>query len=126
MTTCAPTSLDEALDAAALDVLPDALAVHRLTRTPDSSGGTTEAYVPVVGLGAVPCRIGTLSSTGGGEAIVADRLGILDGYGVTVPAATDILVTDRLAVGQDTFHVQAAPRPGSLSPWRRLIATVVE
>lgn len=119
MTTCAPTTLDEAVAGAFLAVLTDSLVVHRLTRTPDSSGGTTETYAAQAG--TVPCLV---APTGGGELIVADRLGLVDTYTISVPDSADILVTDRLVVGGTTYHVQYVPQGTALAV-RGVIATVV-
>lgn len=118
-----PTTLEDAIGAAILDALPDLLAVERVTRTPDSSGGSTESYQEVVGLGAVPCRIWPTGM--GGEAIVADRLGLVDPYTVTVPYPTDIRDNDELVSHGLRFHVQAAPAIRSGGVVQRILATVV-
>lgn len=120
MTTCAPTTLDEALAGAVLDLLPDALVVERLTRTPDSSGGTTEAYAQVQA--DVPCRV---RPTGGGELILADRMGLADAYTIMVPYGTDIQAPDEVLALGLRFHVQFVPQADSAGLVTRLIATVV-
>jgi head-tail adaptor len=119
MTTCAPTTLDEALAGAYLDVLTDLVAITRLTRTPDSSGGTTEAYA------ALATVQGHVAPTSGGEVILADRLGLVDTYTVTLPPGTDVVVTDRLAANGLTFHVQYVPRGGTDPIPVACLATVV-
>lgn len=119
MTACAPESLSEAVATAVGDTLTDRLAVERLTRTPDSSGGTTEGYTPT--LADVPCRIVPSS---GGEGIIADRLGLLDAYTITVAAGVDIRVTDELVAHDLRFHVQAAPLVNTDALTRRVVATV--
>jgi len=119
MTTCAPTTLDEAVAAAWADLLTDSAQVTRLTRTPDSSGGSTESYADA---GTVDCYI---TPTGGGELIVADRLGLLDTYTVVVPYGSDIRVTDRLVANGLTFHVQYVPQGGTDASPLGVIATVV-
>jgi head-tail adaptor len=119
MTACAPTTLDEALAGAFLAVLTDSAQVMRLTRTPDASGGTTETYADQ---GAIPCHVGP---TGGGELIVADRLGLVDTYTITVPAGTDVRVTDRLVANGLTFHVQYVPQGPTDAMPLGVVATVV-
>lgn len=127
MSVCAPTTLDEAIAGAVEDALPDVLAVHRVTRTPDSSGGHTESYAPDAALAAVPCRIMPPNSTAMslGEQILADRLALVDPYVISVPKGTDIRVTDRLVALGDTFHVQSSPDHRSTGLHGRVLATVV-
>ena len=119
MTTCAPATLDEAVAAAFLAVLTDQVAITRLTRTPDSSGGTTEAYT------ALATVQGHVGPTSGGEIIVADRLGIVDAYTVTLPPGTDVKVTDRLEANGLVFHVQYVPQGGTDPAPMACLATVV-
>lgn len=118
-----PTTLEDAIGAAILDALPDHMAVERVTRTRDSSGGSTESYQGVVGLEAVPCRIWPTGVSG--EAIVADRLGLVDPYTITVPYGTDIRDSDELVAHDLRFHVQAAPAIRSGGIVQRVLATVV-
>lgn len=120
MTTCAPTDLDEAIGAALLDVLTDQVQVKRLARTPDTSGGSTEAYADHGS--PIPAYI---APSGGGELIVADRLGLIDAYTITVPWGSDILDSDRLAAGGLTFQVQYVPKADTAGVTASVVATVV-
>jgi hypothetical protein len=126
VSTCAPTTLAEAIAGAVETALDDTLSVERLTRTPDSSGGSTESYQAVTGLDAVPCRIVPQSvSQAIGEQIVADRLGLVDPYVISVPYGTDIRVPDELVAHGQRFHVQAAPSIHTGGLVTRVVATVV-
>jgi head-tail adaptor len=120
MSTCAPTTLNEALDGAFLGILESTLVVSRLARTPDQSGGGVESYQDQPG--TVPCHV---APAGGGELLVADRLGYVDAYTITVPYGMDLRVTDRLKALGRVFQVQYVPQVGTDHAPMRCIASVV-
>ena len=119
MSTCAPTTLDEAIAGAWTDVLTDQVTVTRLTRLPDASGGSTESYRAVADLAAF------IEPSGGGELIVADRLGLIDTYTITLLPQADVKVSDRLEAHGRVFHVQYVPQGGTAQVPVAVLATVV-
>lgn len=119
MATCSPTTLDEALAGAWSAILTDQVDITRLTRTRDSSGGTTEGYT------ALATVQGHVAPTAGAEIIVADRLGIVDAYTITLPYGTDVKVSDRLAANGLLFHVQYVPLGATDQVPLACLATVV-
>lgn len=121
MTTCSPTTVDEAVQAAILESLTDTLVVSRLTRTRDASGGTKETWTDQPG--TVPCWI---APSGGSDLILADRMGLLDTYTILVPWSADILTTDRVKSGGTTFDVSYVPEYDSGRDLKALVAVVAK
>ncbi len=82
-----------AMQAEAVEMLPDTCTIRRGTRTPDGAGGFTTAYNDVYGL--VPCRRGPVGQS---ERIIAEKLTDVRVWTVTLPAATDIQTGDLIDI----------------------------
>jgi hypothetical protein len=75
--------------------MPDYVWPQVLVRTPDDSGGWTDT--PTLGA-AVPCRVAPLGAgrSGSPEEIIAGRMGLVEGWVVTLPVGTALTEADVL------------------------------
>ena len=90
-----------AMRAAVEASLPDMCEVQRVTLAAGSYGEQTESWKSIA---TVACRV----APAGGlpqERVMAERLGNVSTWTVTLPALTDVRVGDRLLVGTRTFAV---------------------
>lgn len=88
--------------------MPEAATVLRRTLVADGLGGQSVTWAEVA---TVPCR--RAQSQGQPvEQVVAGQLRLVVLWHVTLPAGTDVLAADRIAVGPQTFEVIA---PGGAS-----------
>lgn len=101
--------------------MPDSVAISRATSVSDGYGGLTETWATVATVA------GRVSPTGYApdERAVAQRLGNVSSWVVTMPALTDVRVTDRLAVGSRTFEVKEVLGPRSYEVSRRVVCVEV-
>ncbi len=81
----------------------------------DGRGGRTGAPATVV---TVACRIGPAAS--GGEIPVIERLQSSNGFMITMPAATDVRMGDRIVSSGRTFEVTGLGVPRSFEIARRV------
>ena len=101
--------------------MPDYLFPQVLARTPDDSGGWTE--VPTLGA-AVPCRVAPLGAgrAGSPEEIVAGRMGLVEGWVVTVPVGTVLNEADVVVVnGTRPMQVASILAPRSYDMASRVL-----
>lgn len=87
--------------------LPDTVQVSRATRTPDGGGGQSQVWATIA---TVPCRLTDQSPAPPQEIDIGARPGSIIRWTITMPAETDVLVTDRLLVGSRTFEVRGVDR----------------
>jgi len=82
-------------------ILPDTCTIKRCSRTADGAGGFTEAWSDVATVK------GRLAPAGArpDERAVADRLGVLVEWALTLPALTDVGPGDRVSIGGRTLEV---------------------
>ena len=80
--------------------MPEYLFPQVLVRTPDDSGGWTEA--PTLGA-AVPCRVAPLGAgrSGSPEEIIAARMGLIEAWVVTVPVGITLSESDVVVINGD-------------------------
>lgn len=83
--------------------LPQTLTVLRLTSLSDARGGMGQVYE--VAHTNMPCRAAPGSTRTEAERELADRLGIISPWMVTVPWDADVLMDDRLVVEGMTLEV---------------------
>lgn len=83
-----------------LATLPDTCAVQRVTLAA-AGGGQAETWNTVT---TVACRVAP-SGRSPQERAIAERLGNVSAWTLTLPALTDVRVGDRLTVGARTFAV---------------------
>jgi head-tail adaptor len=101
--------------------LPDTAQVGRQALVSDDAGGFSESWSVVA---TVACRV----SPGGllpQERAVAERMGVVSSWVVTLPALTDVRAADRLVVGTRTFEVVAPLGPRSYEVSRRVVCSEV-
>ena len=90
-----------AMRATQATAMPDTCVISRPTLTPDGAGGQTEGFATVA---TVACRVGPMGNRGE-ERAIAERMGAVTPYMVTVPTTTDVRTQDRIVVGARTFEV---------------------
>lgn len=112
------TSMRETLNRS----LPEMAVIYRLTRTDDTSGGTTETLEAG---DPIECRVAPLGGGVGAamaESLIVGRVGTADSWMVTFPADTDVRLTDSLIVLDDRpLEVVAVLAPRSWELSRRVV-----
>lgn len=83
--------------------LPDSAAISRYAET-NTASGVSRAYTTVA---TVACRVQPLGRSSGKTELVGPRGGpqTADAWQISLPAATDVTVKDRLVVSGRTFEV---------------------
>lgn len=94
--------------------------VKRAANTVDGTGYTTQTWNV---LSTTTCRMNT--PTGSYMQMLAERLGDLKAWIVTLPATVDVKATDLLVIGSDTLTVQTVFAPQSYSAATRVMATEI-
>ena len=82
--------------------LPDSATISRVTLTTTSLGGSSEGWATVA---TVACRVSPLVVSSAVERAAADVEMAVSPWVITLPANTDIRITDRVVVGARTFEV---------------------
>ena len=82
--------------------------IYRLSRTSDGMGGTSEVWTSVL---TIPCRVSAGSASD--SSVLAGQLRERAPWRVTVPALTDIRVTDRIQVDGRTLEVVGIDAPST-------------
>lgn len=100
--------------------LPETATVQRVTRTPNDSGGWTEATATVATVKARLAPVGGLG-TGTGEG----RIEVSDQWYLTFPAGTDVRSGDHVVINGRTFNVNEPDGARSYEITRRCVATEV-
>jgi len=100
--------------------LPETVIIQRCSLESDGAGGSVETWTEA---GSVGGRIGLIGKSEQ-ERMIAERLGISQGYMVTLPAGTDIGEQDRLTIDGRTFEVVGVVR-GSWETARRAVCKEV-
>lgn len=103
--------------------MPDELIVHRITRTPDTSMGFTEAWNPIPE--PVPCRFAPLAGgvgTAMAETLIAGRIGTAEAWIFSVPVDADIRDTDRVVVDVTGYEVTLVLEPRTWEINQRFVA----
>jgi len=83
--------------------LPDTAIIQRATRASDGMGGFDETWSNA---GTVECRVSP-SGREPEERMIAERLGSVTLWTVTLPAETNVTAADRIAVDSRAFEVVA-------------------
>lgn len=90
--------------------LPDVCDILRVVSVSDGQGGGTMSWSPVHA--DVPCSVAP-TQVHDWERPVASRVSSQSGWTITVPAGTDVKVTDRVQVGVRLFDVAKVSGPRS-------------
>lgn len=101
--------------------MPDSVAISRVTSVSDGYGGGTETWATAA---TVAGRVSP-SGYAPDERAVAQRLGNVSSWVITLPALTDVRVTDRLVVGARSFEVKAVLGARSYEVSRRAVCIEV-
>lgn len=80
-------------------LLPDTVYVQRLTRTEDDAGGASEVWA------TVSTTTGRVAMSSGSEQVIADRIGAVVTYMVTLPHDTALLQGDQLQINSRQFAI---------------------
>lgn len=117
ISTAALAAMRTALEAS----LPDSATIRRNTQTSDSAGGKTDSWAD---LATVACRVSP-SGRAPEERVIAERIGSVGLWTVTLPALTGITARDRLLIGTRTLEVVALLAPRSWELCRRVVCSEV-
>jgi hypothetical protein len=103
-----------------LEALPDTATILRRSLTSDGRGGQAESYSEA---GSAACRI---SFEGGNKPIMPDsvdggRPAPQERFIVTLPHDADVLETDRLTIGDDTFEIVTSLAARSWQTAKRML-----
>jgi hypothetical protein len=99
----------------------DSCAVTRLTQASDGAGGQTETWATVA---TVACRV-TPQVIRGRDLDIAERIAMSQQFIITVPAGTNVLVSDRIVSGGVTYEVVSAGAPHTLETGRQVTVNKV-
>jgi head-tail adaptor len=109
----------DAMRATLEESLPDSCAVVRGTYASDGAGGRTQSGSSST---TVACRVSPTSLTlRNAELITGERLTAVAPWTITLPAETDVTVSDRITSGSRTFEVAAVLDPRSWELGRRVL-----
>lgn len=110
-----------AMRATQAEAMPDTCIVSRPTLTADGSGGQTEGWATAA---TVACRVAPMGARGA-ERAIAERMGAVMAYVVTVSTTTDVRSQDRIVVGARTFEVVTVLDGEAWETARRVACTEV-
>ncbi len=82
--------------------LPAIATISRLTRTTTALGGSSEAWATVA---TVACRVSPLALFSAAERETSNVEMAVSPWLITLPANTDVRITDRVVSGGRTFEV---------------------
>jgi Phage head-tail joining protein len=114
----APEELQE-LRADSEAKLTETATIQRDTRIDDSSGG--QSVSATTSIGPLACRIAPLLGGRAVEHALAGRYGAENLRVITLPALTDVRLTDRLVVGSSSYDVVDVAGPRSEEIVRRVV-----
>lgn len=101
--------------------LPDSCTIRRNTQTSDGAGGMTDSWA---NLATVACRVSP-SGRAPEERVIAERIGSVGLWTVTLPALTEVTAKDRLLIGARQLEVIAVLAPRSWELCRRVVCSEV-
>lgn len=97
--------------------MPDSAVIERPSWVSDGGGGGTASFLAV---GTVPCRINPMVPPENAEVVAGNRLESNVRHVVSLPAGTEVRLTDRLSIGNVKYSVSAIRGPRSFEITRRV------
>lgn len=104
------------------NLLGESCVIKRLSTTADGQGGATSTWAAQ---GTVLCVVAPIKKTGGDGSLAGDQVQETADRVVTLPAETDVRVTDQLVIATKTYEVSEAREPRTYEYVRRVEARLI-
>jgi hypothetical protein len=104
------------------NLLGESCVILRLQTVSDGQGGSDSSWTAQ---GTVLCTLSPIKKTGGDGSLSGDQVQESADRVVTLPAGTDVLVTDQLSIGGNTYEVSELREPRTYEMVRRLEARLI-